>query len=644
MSFWRPRTIRLQLTLGLLLIKVLSILLFVGLLIHQQRYDVLKRAQRRLEYQTNSLAIQVRQAIQQDRPILALNAIDIVISSRSMNWVKVTDPSGNTLFSQPASLAGQRLTAEEQEQFKKLQGDSLVSYTIPNEKYGHLYAGMRPVYVAGIPRAYIWIYTNTTLEQEELAGLLRITAIFAFIWISATLALSWMLAQSITRPLADLLQGTRAVIHSPELLTDFPLSITSYNEIADLTRAFNLMVAAIEEQRAGLRDTLSLLDSMLAHAPIGFAFLDRRCRFVRVNGFFAEMMGDSTTRFIGRTVGEMLPASCAQTLEKAVEAVFLDGQPVVDMELSMQEESVLGPGTNRKGKHWSWLTRIYPVRTRAQEVSWVGVIAMDTSERKRSEEVLRRTEKLAAAGKLAASIAHEINNPLEAVTNLLYLLRGHTALDPVANQYAMLAEHEVRRVSEITQQTLRFYRQNSQASLTDVCELMDSVLNLHRGHQLALNIEIRKEYSPPAELFCYSGEIRQVFANLVGNALDSMQAGGVLWLRIRRAHNWQDGTPGIRIVVADTGTGMMPEVREHIFDAFFTTKEVTGTGLGLWVSNEIILKHQGHVQVRSRVADIDKKSGSVFALFFPDMVDERSHENTATVAANKPLNTGNVSI
>lgn len=617
-SFWRPRTIRQQLILGLLLVKVFSILFFVLLLLQVERKDMLKRSELRVEYLTNSLLVEVRQAFEQGQPSASLNAIQIVTNSPSTNYAKVTDPTGKTIYANPESLVGQMLTPVEQEKLQKLKEEDFVTYTIPDQRYGDLYAGVRPVYSEGKLCAYVWVYTNPSLEKQQMSDLLRVTAMFVIVWLVFTLLLVWILASSITRPLDNLLRGTRAIIHSPESLKDFPLPITSNNEVADLTIAFNLMVAAIEEQRSGLRDTLSLLDSMLAHAPIGFAFLDRRCRFVRINGFFTQMMGHPNSRYIGRTIYEMLPETSARELEAAAQSVFQTGEPVVDMELNMLEGAEPDQRLLPAGKNLSWLTRIYPVKSSSAEIGWVGVIAMDTSERKRSEEAMRRTEKLAATGRLAASIAHEINNPLEAVTNLLYLLRNHTALDSVAYQYATLAEHELRRVSEITQQTLRFYRQSSHATETNLCELMDSILNLNHGRLLALDVRLKKEYASEVQLYCYSGEIRQVFANLVGNALDAMPTGGELRIRIRRTHSWLTGWSGVRVTVADTGSGMTSEVRKRIFDAFFTTKEVTGTGLGLWVSNEIIGKHQGLVQVRSRVAGKGHASGSVFFLFFPD--------------------------
>jgi PAS domain S-box-containing protein len=437
-----------------------------------------------------------------------------------------------------------------------------------------------------------------------------------------------LLARSISAPLATLHRGTRALMESPEHSGNFPLPVAVHNEIGDLIEAFNRMVASIAEQRAGLNDTLSLLDSMLANAPIGLAFFDRRCRIVRVNQVFADMTGVPLSRHLGRTLPELLPQPVARELEDTVLRVFSLEGPVRDLELT-------GQG-GKPGRPWTWLASAYPVRTNPMQVRWVGVIVLDASDRKRSEDTLRKTEKLAATGRLAASIAHEINNPLEAITNLLFLLHNFCELKDPALNYVVMAQHEARRISEITQQTLRFYRQSTLPARANMGDLLDSVLSLYQGRLNTLNIQVERDYDSAMDLFCFAGEIRQVFANLVGNSIDATTSGGRLVIRARRSRNWKEpAQTGVRFAVADTGVGMEPAVLSRVFEAFFTTKEVTGTGLGLWVSHEIIMKHKGLVSVRSRAAaespEADgKTSGTVFMLFFPD-------DPKLTVEASQPV-------
>jgi signal transduction histidine kinase len=145
------------------------------------------------------------------------------------------------------------------------------------------------------------------------------------------------------------------------------------------------------------------------------------------------------------------------------------------------------------------------------------------------------------------------------------------------------------------------------------------VLSLYQGKLNTLSIQVRRDYDTEMDLFCFAGEIRQVFANLVSNAVDASSSGGRLIVRARHSRNWKNpAQEGVRFTLADTGAGMERAVRERVFEAFFTTKEVTGTGLGLWVSHEIILKHRGLVHLRSRSGIDGKASGTVFQLFIPD--------------------------
>jgi PAS domain S-box-containing protein len=357
---------------------------------------------------------------------------------------------------------------------------------------------------------------------------------------------------------------------------------------------------------------------MLANAPIGLAFFDRSCRFVRVNQVFADLTGVALSRHLGRTLLELLPLPAAKELEDTVLRVFAQDEPVRNHEIAGK--------SGKAGVSWAWLASAYPIHTQPEQVRWVGLIVMDATERKRSEEALRRTEKLAATGRLAASIAHEINNPLEAITNLLFLLQNFCQLEDPALKYVSMAEYEARRIAEITQQTLRFYRQSTLPTRAKMSDLLGTVFSIYNGRLNALSIQVVRDYDPEMDLFCFAGEMRQVFANLVGNAIDALSANGRLLVRARRSWNWNNPAQiGVRFTVADNGAGMEPEVRDHAFEPFFTTKELTGTGLGLWVSQEIVVKHRGVVHLRSRTGSPDRSAGkkavgTVFQIFIPDDV------------------------
>jgi PAS domain S-box-containing protein len=244
----------------------------------------------------------------------------------------------------------------------------------------------------------------------------------------------------------------------------------------------------------------------------------------------------------------------------------------------------------------------------------------DLTHQKKSEEMLRQTEKLAVAGRLAASIAHEINNPLEAITNCLYLL-STTELPTESRGYLELAQKELDRVTQITVQTLRFYRRSTRPSLTDIHELIGTVVALFESRLTALQIAVVRQFRANPLILAHDGEIRQIIVNLIGNAIDALQEGGRIFIRTTASRDWRSGREGIRLTVADDGTGMDAETRTRLFEPFFSTKGITGAGLGLWVSREIVDKHQGSLRARSRQVSVEQRGGTTFVLFIPAELD-----------------------
>jgi signal transduction histidine kinase len=235
-----------------------------------------------------------------------------------------------------------------------------------------------------------------------------------------------------------------------------------------------------------------------------------------------------------------------------------------------------------------------------------------------AQEALLRSEKLAITGRLAASIAHEINNPLEAVTNLLYLIRG-TSSPELQKRYVAQAEQELARVAEITKQTLRFYREPNQPIATEIATVLDSVLKLYASRVAAAGIVVQRENLCKSTMVLSSpGELRQVIANIVGNAIDAMRAGGRLRIRISDNAHPQRNPSRIRLTIADTGMGIPKEILPAIFEPFVTTKGETGTGLGLWVTAEILKKNGWRIRVRSSKAPCH--SGTAFSIVIPALM------------------------
>jgi PAS domain S-box-containing protein len=226
-------------------------------------------------------------------------------------------------------------------------------------------------------------------------------------------------------------------------------------------------------------------------------------------------------------------------------------------------------------------------------------VGRDITAQLRAEEALREAERLAAMGRVAGIIAHEINNPLAAITNIFYLLRNHPSLDPDAQRFAEQAEQELDRVSHITRQTLSFYRESKQPISVHLSELIDSVLALQESALQTSRIKVKKKYSASSLVRGFPVELRQVFLNLVMNASQAMPEGGVLGIRIREITDWTKEELSSSISILDTGMGIKHEDVSRLFEPFFSTKSTKGTGLGLWISKGIIQKYDGRISCRS---------------------------------------------
>jgi two-component system, NtrC family, sensor kinase len=254
-------------------------------------------------------------------------------------------------------------------------------------------------------------------------------------------------------------------------------------------------------------------------------------------------------------------------------------------------------------------------KTVNQEGNSVLEVGRDITAQLRAEEALRETEKLAAMGRVASIIAHEINNPLAAITNIFYLLREHPSLNKEARALAEMAEMELQRVSHITRQTLSFYRESKHPISIQIAELLDDVMGLQQRALSSAGITVRKEYSSVSPVNGFPVELRQVFLNLIGNAIQAMPDGGTLGIRIHEATDWTRERRGIMISIIDTGSGIQPADAAQLFQPFFSTKSTKGTGLGLWISKGIIQKYDGRIDCRS----YRSKTGCVtcFRVFFP---------------------------
>ncbi len=326
------------------------------------------------------------------------------------------------------------------------------------------------------------------------------------------------------------------------------------------------------------------------------------------NPLYQELIGDR--KVVGKPLREAVPEAEEQGFTSILDTVYQTGERHV----AHGSRIMLArrPGYPLETRYLDFIYQ--PIREPDGSISGIIVLGIDVTERNRAEQSLLQAEKLAAVGRLAASIAHEINNPLEAVTNLLYLVE-HTDEKAQRLQFLDAAQQELRRVARITTQTLRFHRQSTKKAPVALADVMESVVTLLGGQLRNAGLRVERQYRTPGEIVGYDGDLRQVFVNLLDNAIDASHDGGQIVLRIRESSDHLTGAPGIRALVGDTGTGMPKLVLDRIFEPFFTTKETTGTGLGLWVSKDILDKHDAKIRVRTSTSE--ENHGTIFSIFFP---------------------------
>ena len=393
------------------------------------------------------------------------------------------------------------------------------------------------------------------------------------------------------------------------------------------TSATSAQQAADEDLRevlVALGEKNRTLSAILDASPIAILALDNEDRITLWNAGATRMFGWTQEEVIGRpipfvpddkqeelasirhtTVALRGQVSALHTLRVAKDGRLLD--------VVLSSAALLDPDNKVRGR---------------------VVVAEDVTLRKQAQNLLVRNEKLIATGRMAATLAHEINNPLASLTNLMYLLRMDQDLSETARKFVNLASEEVARVTHITRQMLSFHREADTALPISMSEVLDSVLDLHTPAARAVGIEIKREYRGQVPVLGFPGEMRQALSNLVANALYAMPPNGRLAVRVRRGHYWRNGVAGTRILVADTGSGIPCELRRKIFEPFFTSKGERGTGLGLFVVQQVVQRSHGHVAVRSSTAK--GRSGTCFSLFFPGIPSD-SLTNSAAAAHENAL-------
>ena len=317
-----------------------------------------------------------------------------------------------------------------------------------------------------------------------------------------------------------------------------------------------------------------------------------------------RMFGYSAEEMVGRPITTIIPAELHED-ERRILTTIGRGERVEYFETVRLTKS---------GERIDVSLTVSPVRDEAGKVIGAAKTARDITQLKKTEQALRMTERLASVGRMAATVAHEINNPLEAVTNLVYLAKGVAERDDVRD-YLKTIEEELNRISHITKQTLGFYRETIAPSAVRVGEMLSPVISLLSMRLQNKRIEIRPEIRKDPEIYAVAGEIRQLIANLLSNSIDAVDSGGLIRIRIDANRSNGHSPTGLRITIADSGRGIPPSARSKLFEPFFTTKQDVGTGLGLWVCTNIVQRHQGSIRVKSSTSP--GRSWTVFSVSLP---------------------------
>jgi|GEM_PF-458898 len=353
--------------------------------------------------------------------------------------------------------------------------------------------------------------------------------------------------------------------------------------------------------------------------PEYLVLLDSENKVVRCNRAFVELSGKTFNEVIGN------------------DSVFILEQLLGNAEFLNRKGSSRYETEQHQGTNWFRVT-VDPVIVSDQRIGSI-VVLTNLTERKLAEESLRNSEKLAATGRLAHTIAHEINNPLEALTNLIYLAANSDEKEAVQN-YLRLASKELERVARITKQVLAFHRDTKTAVELDLQEMIQSVLMLYLIQLETKQIKVEYAQGKPCMVHGFPGELRQVLANLLGNAIDASPVGGAITIRLRPGS--RNGVKGIILTIHDRGPGIPIGIRGRILEPFFTTKELKGTGLGLWLAKSIIQKHEGSLSFRSNCTFAH--TGSCFRIFLPQTQSADSEITAEDQKLSPPVRIDQISI
>jgi PAS domain S-box-containing protein len=397
------------------------------------------------------------------------------------------------------------------------------------------------------------------------------------------------------------------------LVLAFGLAIATYSRraLASVARTYDDALTQARTSAEKLRQNQEWLRAVLGSIADGVVATDRHGNIIFSNAVACKILGASSdhsgptstheaVRLIDEYTREDVPDLFHEVM-KSHTPFTPDGHTVL---------------LRRDGSELPVMISASPIRDQDNHVSGAVIVLRDVTVQRQSERSLQSAEKLASIGRMAATVAHEIHNPLDALGNLLYLIEHSDSLTDSNQTYIRLAREELERVTAISEQMLTFSRETRQPVEVQLSDVIENVLTLYAARIRRAGVIVVKNYTDTGTVTAFPGEMRQVFSNLVGNALDAMNGSGKLTLRIEQSHGWEETSEmGIRVMICDTGSGVPLEIRDKLMEPFVTSKGEKGTGLGLWVCRGIVEKYRG--RLRYHTSTTPGRSGTCFSVFFP---------------------------
>jgi len=390
------------------------------------------------------------------------------------------------------------------------------------------------------------------------------------------------------------------------------LAVLTRGQLKNLASTYADAIELAEHRAEELRESNEFISTTLASIGDGVVATDAEGNIAFMNRVAEETTGWRWQEALGKPLNEVVKVVdeiSRASLDHVVHDAVKNGSPRT---ITTRQGILL----RRDGTETPVDESIAAIVDRDHNLLGVALAVRDLTRQRRSEEALRSSERLATLGRLASSVVHEINSPLDSLANLLYLLEHQSGLDETGRQQIKLASEEVGRISQIVRNMLGFNRSFATPIPIRVSEVLDAILLLYDARIRTANVVVHKRYDIPGTVVAQPVELRQIFSNLIVNAVDASQRGARLKIHVKPSRDWkQPDVRGVRILIADSGVGISREDQGRIMNPFFTTKGERGTGLGLWVTRGIVEKYGGSIRFHSTTRP--GRHGTCFSVFIP---------------------------